>query len=120
MMCTLTVNGTTHEVDVDDDASLLWALRDTLGLTGTKYARGIMACGACTVLPDANWHKVATAHLDSLDPAFAHRQWGVIVTGASRLVANPWNVPAAELRAATGQTIAHYPVRLEEYDFLGA
>ena len=48
-MVTVKVNGETHEVDADDDMPLLWALRDTLGLTGTKYGCGIGACGACTV-----------------------------------------------------------------------
>ncbi len=52
MSRTLTVNGQTHTLDVDDDTPLLWVLRDALGLTGTKYGCGIMACGACTVLID--------------------------------------------------------------------
>jgi isoquinoline 1-oxidoreductase alpha subunit len=46
---TLTVNGRTHQVYVEPDTPLLWVLRDTLGLTGTKYACGIAQCGACTV-----------------------------------------------------------------------
>lgn len=46
---TLTVNGRRHRVDVDPDTPLLWVLRDTLGLTGTKYGCGIAQCGACTV-----------------------------------------------------------------------
>lgn len=45
----LNVNGKSHEVDVEPETPLLWALRDTLGLTGTKYGCGISACGACTV-----------------------------------------------------------------------
>ena len=45
----LTINGRTHRVDVDPDTPLLWVLRDTLGLTGTKYGCGIAQCGACTV-----------------------------------------------------------------------
>lgn len=48
----LTVNGTEHELDVEDDMLLLWALRDTLGLTEVKYGCGISACGACTVHMD--------------------------------------------------------------------
>ena len=48
----LTVNDKTHDVDVDPATPLLWVLRDTLGLTGTKYGCGVMACGACTVLID--------------------------------------------------------------------
>jgi isoquinoline 1-oxidoreductase alpha subunit len=46
------VNGTVHEFEVEDDTPLLWVLRDTLGLTGTKYGCGAMVCGACTVLID--------------------------------------------------------------------
>lgn len=45
----LTVNGKTHEVDVEDDMPLLWVLRDELGVTGPKYGCGIAFCGACTV-----------------------------------------------------------------------
>ena len=48
----LTVNGTVHEVDVDDDMPLLWVLRDELGITGPKYGCGIAQCGACTVHVD--------------------------------------------------------------------
>jgi len=45
----LTINGQPHEIDVDLNTPLLWVLRDTLGLTGTKYGCGIAECGACTV-----------------------------------------------------------------------
>ena len=48
----LDVNGHRREVDVEADTPLLWVLRDTLGLTGTKYGCGVAACGACTVLVD--------------------------------------------------------------------
>ena len=51
-MITLTVNGTTHRVDADPDTPLLWALRDHLDLTGTKFGCGIAQCGACTVHVD--------------------------------------------------------------------
>jgi isoquinoline 1-oxidoreductase subunit alpha len=47
-----TVNGSAKIADVDDDTPLLWILRDSLGLTGTKYGCGIGVCGACTVLED--------------------------------------------------------------------
>lgn len=45
----LTVNGTAHDVDVEDDMPLLWVLRDELGIKGVKYGCGVAACGACTV-----------------------------------------------------------------------
>ncbi|KPP92022.1 MAG: isoquinoline 1-oxidoreductase, alpha subunit [Rhodobacteraceae bacterium HLUCCA08] len=48
----LTVNGTAHDIDLPDDVPLLWALRDGLGLTGTKFGCGVAACGACTVQID--------------------------------------------------------------------
>lgn len=49
---TLKVNGKTHQLDIDPEMPLLWALRDNLNLTGTKYSCGISQCGACTVLVD--------------------------------------------------------------------
>ena len=45
----LVVNGTEHEVDVEDDMPLLWVLRDELNIKGVKYGCGVAACGACTV-----------------------------------------------------------------------
>jgi isoquinoline 1-oxidoreductase subunit alpha len=49
MAVTLKVNGQTHTLDVEPEMPLLWALRDELNLTGTKFGCGIAACGACTV-----------------------------------------------------------------------
>jgi isoquinoline 1-oxidoreductase subunit alpha len=49
MSYTLQINGTERVVDVDADTPLLWVLRDTLGLTGTKFGCGVAQCGACTV-----------------------------------------------------------------------
>jgi aerobic-type carbon monoxide dehydrogenase small subunit (CoxS/CutS family) len=49
---TLTINGRERALDADPEMPLLWALRDLLDLTGTKYGCGIAACGACTVLVD--------------------------------------------------------------------
>ena len=52
-MITLNVNGKSHVLkDIDPDAKLLWVLRDTIGLTGTKYGCGIALCGACTIHVD--------------------------------------------------------------------
>ena len=65
-MADLNVNGKTHQVDVDPNTPLLWVLRDTIGLTGTKYGCGIAQCGACTV------------HIDGV----ATRSCGVIVSEA--------------------------------------
>lgn len=49
MATTITVNGTSHDVDLPDDVPLLWVLRDQLNMTGTKFGCGVAACGACTV-----------------------------------------------------------------------
>ena len=45
----LTINGKSHEVDVDPNTPLLWVIREQVGLTGTKYGCGMAQCGACTV-----------------------------------------------------------------------
>jgi len=49
MAIKITVNGQTHSLDIEPDTPLLWTIRETLGLTGTKFGCGISACGACTV-----------------------------------------------------------------------
>ena len=51
-MQTLIINGTRHDVDVEDEMPLLWVLRDELGKTGTKFGCGIGQCGACSVIID--------------------------------------------------------------------
>ena len=65
-MARLTVNGTAHDIDVDPNTPLLWAIRENVGLTGTKYGCGIAQCGACTV------------HIDGV----ATRSCGVLVSDA--------------------------------------
>ena len=51
-MANLTINGKSFDIDVEPDTPLLWAIRETIGLTGTKYGCGIGQCGACTVHVD--------------------------------------------------------------------
>jgi isoquinoline 1-oxidoreductase alpha subunit len=51
-MASLTINGQSHTFEVEPDTPLLWVLRDTLGMTGTKFGCGIAQCGACTVHVD--------------------------------------------------------------------
>lgn len=51
---TLNINDRTHKVEVDKGTSLLWVIREHLGLTGTKYGCGIAQCGACTIHIDGN------------------------------------------------------------------
>ena len=51
-MIRLTINGKTHNIDVEPETPLLWAIREQVGLTGTKYGCGVAQCGACTVHMD--------------------------------------------------------------------
>ena len=60
MALTLRVNGTEHSVDIEADTPLLWVLRDSLGLTGTKFGCGIAKCGVCTVHIDGQAVKSCT------------------------------------------------------------
>lgn len=48
----LSINGTSHDLDVEPEMPLLWVIRDVVNLTGTKFSCGVAACGACTVLVD--------------------------------------------------------------------
>ena len=65
-MVEITVNGERRRVDAEGDTPLLWVLRDTLGLTGTKYGCGVAQCGACTVLVDGVATRSCQLPLDSL------------------------------------------------------
>ena len=63
------INGKEHALDADRDMPLLWAIRDLVGLRGTKFGCGVGACGACTVLMDGN---AVRACLTSLAEAEGH------------------------------------------------
>lgn len=65
----LKVNGEVREFDASDDTPLLWVLRDHLGLTGTKYGCGVMACGACTVLVDGEPMRTCAMSVSSFTEA---------------------------------------------------
>jgi len=67
MAITLTVNGKAHSLDVEPEMPLLWALRETLGLTGTKFGCGISACGACTVHLDGRAVRSCTLPISAAD-----------------------------------------------------
>ena len=63
---TLLVNGTSREVNVPAEMPLLWVLRDTLGMTGTKFGCGMALCGACTVLLDGEATRSCTAAVSAV------------------------------------------------------
>jgi isoquinoline 1-oxidoreductase alpha subunit len=116
-MVKLTINGKSHDVDVEPDTPLLWVIRDTVGLTGTKYGCGIAACGACTVhidgqavrscsLPvsdaagkqittieglatNGHLHKVQQAWVDNDVPQCGYCQSGMIMAVAALLKDKP-------------------------------
>jgi isoquinoline 1-oxidoreductase alpha subunit len=86
---TLSVNGQSHIVDVTPDTPLLWVLRDSLGLVGSKYGCGIGECGACTIhfngkstrscqTPISDVGRAEITTIEGLDPAGKHalqRAW---------------------------------------------
>ena len=71
MAITITVNGQSRSLDLEPDTPLLWAIRETLGLTGTKFGCGISACGACTVHLNGRAVRSCTLHT----PRSRSRTW---------------------------------------------
>ena len=67
MSLTITINGQLHKTDVDSDMPLLWFLRDTLELTGTKYGCGMGLCGSCTVHVDGRAEKSCLTTIGEVD-----------------------------------------------------
>ena len=86
---TLVVNGDHHDIDVDADTPLLWVLRDTLGLTGTKFGCGIGACGACTVHLDGVATRSCTLAVKAASGKSITTIEGLARSGGSRLQ-NAW------------------------------
>jgi len=117
MALTLTINGEEHAVDVEPETPLLWVIRDTIGLTGTKFGCGIAECGACTVhlngnavrscvlpvakavgaaittieglAPESAVHPVQQAWISHQVPQCGYCQSGMIMAVASLLAENP-------------------------------
>ncbi|MCA6108543.1 (2Fe-2S)-binding protein [Bradyrhizobium cenepequi] len=116
-MANLTINGKKIQVDVEPDTPLLWAIRENIGLTGTKYGCGIAQCGACTVHVDGvamrscgvlvseadgkeittieglaaggKLHKVQQAWIEHDVPQCGYCQTGMIMAVAALLKDNP-------------------------------
>ena len=89
-MARLTVNGQAHDVDVDSDTPLLWALRDALGLMGTKYGCGIAQCGACTVHVDGIAVRSCALPVDAVAGRPITTIEGLAVNGRLRKVQQAW------------------------------
>jgi isoquinoline 1-oxidoreductase subunit alpha len=117
MQITLNVNGESRSAEVDEDTPLLWVLRETFGLTGTKFGCGVAACGACTVhvngaamrscsvpaaavqsqsittieglAPSGQQHPVQAAWIAHQVPQCGYCQSGMIMSTAAMLAKNP-------------------------------
>ena len=126
-MAALNINGKTYQADVDDSTPLLWVLRETIGLTGTKYGCGIAQCGACTVHVDGvamrscsvplaavagkqittieglaqngTLHKVQKAWLDHDVPQCGYCQSGMMIAAVELLAKNA-NPTVAQIKDA--------------------
>lgn len=117
-MVALNINGKSHTVDIDPDTPLLWAIREQLGLTGTKFGCGASLCGACTVdvdgqavrscvtpvsaakgaavttieglaAPDGTLHALQEAWLEHQVPQCGYCQSGQLMSASALLKANP-------------------------------
>ncbi len=109
-MITLTVNGQTHQLDVDPDTPLLYVLRNELALNGAKFGCGVGQCGACTVLLDGK------AVLSCLMPVAALRDRKVRTIEGLSVDGKPAGLPAAfetEQAAQCGYCIAGMIVRAQ-------
>jgi isoquinoline 1-oxidoreductase alpha subunit len=89
-MSRLIINGQTQEVDVDPDTPLLWVLRDTLGLTGTKYGCGIAQCGACTVHIDGVATRSCSVPVSAAEATQITTIEGLPASGALHPVQRAW------------------------------
>lgn len=90
MAITLNVNGQTRSVDVEPDTPLLWVLRDTLGLTGTRFGCGIAACGACTVHLNGRAVRTCTLPVSAAEGADITTIEGLAAGGTLHPVQQAW------------------------------
>lgn len=89
-MTSLHVNGQQVTVDADPDTPLLWALRDHLGLTGTKYSCGVAACGACLVHVDGRPVRSCTTPISTLAGARITTIESLAADRVGRAVQDSW------------------------------
>lgn len=89
MSVTLTINGKPHTLKTDPETPLLWALRDELRLTGSKYGCGIAQCGACTVMVDGYAQRSCVTPLGAVDGATVETIEG-LDSPTSRAVQAAW------------------------------
>ena len=90
MAITITVNGQTHSLDLEPDTPLLWVIRDTLGLTGTKFGCGISACGACTVHLNGRAVRCCTLPVSAADGGTVTTIEGLAQDGTLHQVQQAW------------------------------
>ena len=90
MAITLTVNGKAHSLDLAPDTPLLWAIREAIGLTGTKFGCGIAACGACTVHLDGRAVRSCTFPVSAAEGAEITTIEGLADDGALSRVQQAW------------------------------
>jgi isoquinoline 1-oxidoreductase alpha subunit len=90
MPITITVNGAAQTLDIEPDTPLLWAIRDTLGLTGTKFGCGIAACGACTVHVNGRAVRSCSMPLSAADGASITTIEGLATAGTLHRVQQAW------------------------------
>ncbi len=89
-MITITVNGTPHQLDLEPDTPLLWALRDVVGLTGTKFGCGIAQCGACTVHINGEAMRSCSVPIGGLNNASITTIEGLAPEGKRHPVQQAW------------------------------
>jgi isoquinoline 1-oxidoreductase alpha subunit len=89
-MVHLTVNGSSHDIDVDPSTPLLWVLREQVGLTGTKYGCGIAQCGACTVHIDGAAVRSCSFPVSEADGKQITTIEGLSQNGVLHPVQNAW------------------------------
>ena len=90
MAITITVNGQDHSIDVEPDTPLLWAIRETIGLTGTKFGCGISACGACTVHLNGRAVRSCTLPVSAAEGAALTTIEGLAAGGTLTAVQEAW------------------------------